>query len=201
MHYPSPESDDFANVHALNAEFIAISLRLGERPELAGFQTDELDRLANVPFLLFSLQSDDSLLWQRVFDGTTDLADQARVISEDWTSLTSGTLAFLWSLARKDRHSARLFSGCRDDWCSRLASRRLICVTDRLLRAGVRPEIRIHPTSEAWLAFLRACTCRDHRVRDASSIGLFQALSLSSNERPTLASAACRMRSTIRIRQ
>jgi hypothetical protein len=201
MQYPCPESADFVNVHALNAEFIAISLRRGERPELAGLSAQALQRLASVPFLLFSLQCDKRELWERLFDGTTDLADQAQHCSEDWAALSAGTLAFLWSLARKDRHSARLFSGCSDRWCATLARRRLICVTNRMLQAGVRPEIRIDPASDAWNVLVTEGVSRDSELRDAASIGLFQALSLSREKEAALASAACRIPSAARIRR
>lgn len=201
MQYPCPEAADFVNVHALNAEFIAISLRCGERAELEGMSSQALERIAGVPFLLFSLQHDKADVWQRLFDGTPDLADRAQPLSEEWAPLAAGTLAFLWSLARRDRHSARLFSGCSATWCATLSQRRLICVTNRMLQTGVRPTIRVDPESDAWKVLLSVGVSSDQKLRDAAAIGLFQALSLSKAEEPAFASAACRIRPDFRLRR
>ncbi len=193
MHYPCPTAVDLANVYALNVDYLALAARHDELPGLARLSRREAERLARVPFLLFSLDVRNESLWQRLFDGTTDLVDAARRRDPNWDALVSSSIAFLWSLALTNPYAVRLFTGASADWCRQLGERRLVCITSRILKAGLRPTSRLASTGEDWRLMLTDATSPNQSRREATVLGLFQALNLGYESPPPLASAACRI--------
>lgn len=193
MHYPCPTAADLANIQALNAEYLKLAAERGDLPVLAGLGRLEVERLAAVPFLLFSIRFDDDALWQRMFEGKADLVDAATRRDTHWHSLIAGSLAFLWSTAQTNPYAVRLFTGTSAYWCRQLAARRLICITNRALNVGLEPSCRIDTTSREWRDIVRDSVSANQQRRDVTVLSLFQSLSLRHDRSTLLASAACRI--------
>lgn len=116
MEYQGVNTDDLANVRALNRAW----LRLTGRKE----------RLAVAPFLLFSFRENDAALWGRLLGETSqpDLFMPQPGIGKGQRSLQVNGLAFLWELSRRNPYVARIVSGAPLGWCRRLSALTLVRV-------------------------------------------------------------------------
>lgn len=200
MLYPSPEPADIEEIRALNTEFLSVCGRL-RSPEpalarLAALGPDEQVSLARVPFLIFSLEERQDALWQRLFDGNPDLLDAPT--DPAWMPITTAAIAFLWQLARRAQHDVRLFTGCSHAWCQRLATYRLMPVTNNALSLGIRPQPRFADDDAWWDRLLDACTTPESAVHDAGKMMAMQRLLLMTRSVEAPAIAARRIETVSR---
>lgn len=191
MLYPSPEPADLDEIRALNTGFLSVCERLSD-PEpplgrLAALSPVDKASLSRVPFLIFSLEEQQEEQWGRLFDGHPDLLDEAT--DPAWVPITTAAIAFLWQLARRAQHDVRLFTGCSQGWCQRLASHRLMLLTHNALALGIRPQLRFADNDAWWDRLLDACATPKSVVQDAGKIMAMQRLLLVTRpvEAPAIA--------------
>ncbi|MEQ9561255.1 MAG: hypothetical protein RLN69_01945, partial [Woeseiaceae bacterium] len=106
MDFAAPEAADFANVRSLNKAFLLLA-RGGQlpRPCLQGLEpslanrlrtlTDfQADRLAQAPFLLFSLRERDTRYWDHLLalPRTRDLFSPPEAATHEFSRLTAAGL-------------------------------------------------------------------------------------------------------------
>jgi len=181
MRYPCPQRSDMDDVFALNRVF----LNGLHGPRAAG-------QAADVPFLLYTLEASDPGLWDRLFDGRVDLVDGTEPTPDEWATLVTSTLGFLWHLSKRDLHAVRLFSGCSNEWCERLAARPLIQLINDGLVAGLQPALRFDAADPAWRSLLLSRGSGERRHLDV--MRALQALLVTPSRARPLRTAACRLR-------
>jgi hypothetical protein len=136
MQYQGPNTDDLANVFALNRHFLRTQLRSGVSHSAATavrrLTEVQRTRLAEAPFLLFSLREQDHERWTDIFSENPqlDLAPAKAPPDTAVQELKMAGLSFLWQLSRRNAYAARVISGAPVVFCERLANATLI----RLLR-------------------------------------------------------------------
>lgn len=210
MQFLGPDPSDFRNVRALNREFTALIRRPrsfdctaegrggGIRDALSSLCARQLDYLAGVPFLLFSLAEDNAELWQRRFgsDGTRDLFAASESADAAAACFVAAGTGFAWQLARRNPYALRLVSGASMHWCEELASRPLVQVINAACTDGGVLGLRGLNTPGLWEKLLTDGVHDDERVRSAAHASAWHML-LSRpvvRRRATLAAAACRTR-------
>ena len=175
MDYEGLTSDDLANVTALNRAWLDLANRDAIFSELLSLA--HVERLAAVPFLLFSFREHDDALWRRLLDDNpqTDLIADTRFEDADLRNLQGAGLAFLWDLARRNPYVARVVSGATLDWCDRLAGSTL---ADLLGKAANHLIIRARfDVDDRRLArLLNNGACVDPTLREATHMGVLQSL-------------------------
>ncbi len=203
MDFSGPDSNDFANVRALNRAYLmrlrapqpGRSLREKMPDDAAGrieALTDlQLERLAIMPFLLFSLAERDSACWQAssALDSNLDWLQDRR-----HDELRTTAVSFLWQLAGRNPYAARLVSGAGLDWCERFASCTLV---DVLHLAASNPEMlspRFPQQPAVWHKLLGPGLDDDEGVRRSAHITCLQWLLTgeSAGSYRQLRAAACR---------
>lgn len=136
MQYQGPTTDDLDNVFALNRHFLRVLMRPVSRRfathDVRHLSEAQRGRLAETPFLLFSVREQEHELWQRIFAKSPqlDLAPEPEPLDSEVHELKMAGLSFLWQLSRRNPYTARLVSGAPVEFCERLANATLI----RLLR-------------------------------------------------------------------
>ena len=132
MQYQGPTTDDFANVFALNRHFLRALMRPGPAHSAAAavrcLSRAQRGRLAETPFLLFSVREQDHVLWQGIFSENPqlDLKPAAETPDSDGQELKMAGLSFLWQLSRRNAYAARVISGAPVEFCERLGNATLI---------------------------------------------------------------------------
>lgn len=188
--YPGPTNTDFDNVTALNAVFLRTQTDL---------KSPQRGRLANVPFLLFSLREGDADWWSaRLAAGAQGDLLASNVADATTQMLQTAAIGFLWQLANRDPHVARLVSGASHRWCDILRQYPLITVLDRTAKRGDLLETRLHTNTP----LLQMGTSSISRLRRASHLVALQTLLATSShaELAPLATAACSMQGPHRTR-
>lgn len=149
MEYAGLTGDHLANVGALNRAWLELHSRVQQHAEQ--LSPRRIERLAAVPFLLFSFSEHDEDLWRRLLneERQLDLLEAPAPFSDDVRVLQAAGLAFLWSIARHNPYVARVVSGVPSDWCEQIASvvlLRLLECTSRyaLIRPRFADETVIH---------------------------------------------------------
>lgn len=210
MEYQGPEPADLANVEALNHAFLRwVRERRNDArpadefpPELAdrlvGMRDRDIDRLARTPFLLMTLDEQDERRWGEVFACAPgmDLFETHAPPGDAENRLIMAVLGFLWQLARRNPYTARLVSGASLDWCDQLVTLPLVVLFAQAGRcAPLRP--RLARNDAFWRKLLGAGVSARKDVRLAARISAMQTVITKSIERPrpSLATAACSMRS------
>lgn len=199
MDYRGLTLDDLANVRALNAAWLDL------RPEDTGRNEDltrrRRQRLADTPFLLFSLREGDDTLWARLLDGRRqpDLLTGAPDPGDGRMVLQSTSLAFFWELSRRNPYVARLVGSAPLSWCERIASMTLM----QLLKS-VAGELLIGPRFEAGSPQYRRLLQRGgsalREARRFAQMAAMQSLLTQGDiaQYGRLAAAACRMAGPVR---
>lgn len=190
MDFGGPEGADYENVRSLNKAFLSLLAAGSERnvlhrhmrPEhslrLASLSCQQMDRLATVPFLLFSLRERDDEYWEQLLltGGERDLFTSAPEPTSDYGRLVAAGLGFAWQLARQNPYSARLICGASLHWCEMLAEQTFF----RLLAlSGTRDDLVIPRSAgdtELWSKLLHAGVVREHAVRQAAQLSALQAV-------------------------
>lgn len=199
MDYTGLTLDDLANVRALNAAWLDL------RPEDTG-QNEDLtrrrrQRLADTPFLLFSLREGDDTLWARLLDGRRqpDLLTGAPDPGDGRMVLQSTSLAFFWELSRRNPYVARIVGSAPLSWCERIASMTLMQLLE-----SVAGELLIGPRFEAGSPQYRRLLQRGgsalREARRFAQMAAMQSLLTQGDiaQYGRLAAAACRMAGPVR---
>ncbi|MBT8092363.1 MAG: hypothetical protein KJN77_04945 [Gammaproteobacteria bacterium] len=132
MQFQGPTTDDLENVFALNRHFLRALMRPGAlrcaTADVRRLSQAQRIRLAEAPFLLFSVREQDHALWQGIFaeNPQLDLAPAPRPFDDVVRELQTAGLSFLWQLSRRNAYAARVVSGAPVDFCERLANATLI---------------------------------------------------------------------------
>ncbi len=191
------------NGRALNASFLALAtgpapprgLEPGFVERLRQLDATPLERLANTPFLLFTIAAAEAVPGaSRPLRGSMELLDEP--MNRDEARLVAGTLSLLWSLARTDRHAARFLAGTSSTWCDDIAGTVLMDV----LETTRRFETLVVPRSVAqrgfWdKLFVSACDRRSCVRRAAQQSALQCVLTeVREDAYDRVAVAACRKR-------
>ena len=198
MDYEGLTTDDLANVTALNRAWLDLG---NVQPAAQRLSLARIDRLASVPFLLFSFREDDDRLWRRLLRDSPqpDLIEDSRTADTDLHSLQAAGLAFLWDLARRNPYVARVVSGATLAWCERLAGTTL---ADLLRKAAHQLIICTRfAADDARLERLLAFGCSSNkRLREAIQMGVLQSLMTQGPdaEYRRLPAAACDLRLPLR---
>ena len=135
MEYRGLIEDDVINVRALNRAWLKLTATGPGR--FATLEDTRRQRLADAPFLLFTLRENDLRLW------TTLLSDrpQRDLFTEcpdaRQRELQVACLAWLWELARRNPYVARIVAGAPLPWCERVAA----CPLVQLLRNAADADL------------------------------------------------------------
>ncbi len=216
MDFQGPETADLANVYSLNLAFL--DLLRGEGGTLSGAGAGgasvcvqlaalgraRADRLAQCPFLIFTLTESSGDCWRRLFDDEEqpDLVNRLVRPPEPVARLTAATLGFLWELAKRNPYAARLVSGASLGWCEQLAD----SLPLRLFQfAASEPGIlspRLAARVAFWAKLLAGGTSDEQEVRHSAQLCALQTVLTQpgiGHYRP-LRAAACSMPAlTLRI--
>ena len=201
MAYEGPQDSDYANVRALNEEYLRLvkadTARLGLPPDLRllfeNLGRRQLAWLAKVPFLLFSLQEDDPDKWQQL------LADQ---VNEDlfrnppppangYAYLVTMTAGFLWLQAQQNQYSARLFSGSPAAWCTLLANTAYVDLVSRVRQHADLLTLRDPGNRNLWTRLLTQGVSAEPDIRGSAQIAALQMLLTTIQPVDSWAVAAC----------
>jgi len=207
MSFEGPDPRDYANVVALNAAYLRCLRRhRGEGAgacaspllgRLTGLTVSEMSRLAEAPFLLFSLREQDDRYWDRLLDGA-DGGDLFRAApSPELAILRSAALGFAWHLAGRNPYSLRLFCGATLYWCERIADLTLYRLLDVVRDSAGVPVLRMAEHHALWRKLLDDGTSPASRIRHAAQFAALQTVltAAASGRRPeTLPLAAKRSR-------
>jgi hypothetical protein len=186
MSYDRPRSADFANVIALNREFLRIlradvsAFELGQplAGKLLSMGCRQCEALAGAPFLLFSLQERNHALWQQLLveKVSDDLLASQTPMPHAVTDLAVSTLGFLWQLAQRNPYAVRLLSGADAEWCNRITAAAFVDLSARVRQCPALVELREHGNRQLWNKLLEHGTSPEKRVRDAAQIAAMQCL-------------------------
>jgi hypothetical protein len=209
MDFQGPQAADLVNVYSLNLGFLGelkrsgndhSGLARGSEPiagKLMALTPARAARLAQCPFLIFSLAEAEDSRWASLFgeEEQADLLDEFLRPPESTTRLVAASLGFLWELARRNPYAARLTTGASIGWCDALAD----CSPLRLVSfATSEAEIlspRLASNTFFWEKMLGAGTSKEKETRDAAQLCALQTiLTQPRSERyGRLAAAACSM--------
>lgn len=206
MLYACPEPDDFAETRALNKAFLTLLLAGsaadkhldGLHPQLAdrlrSLDPEQIERLADVPFLLLSFREADRKLWELapIGDAVAEPAEFSPLHNER-ERLVAAALGFAWQLARRNPYVLRLLSGASLNWCERLAEKPFIEVVRRASASDDLPRLRAASDTNVWRKLLTdGLSARDGIRRAAQLSSLQMRLTRPPPETPRWATAACK---------
>jgi hypothetical protein len=213
MLYPGPDSCDFDDVRALNRAFLTLLRDCGgaERPlqqlpgelakRLLTLSPGQTDRLAGVPFLVFSFREREQSFWDQLHTGEPryDLFAECPP-SADGGRLIAAGLGFAWQLARQNPYALRLVCGASLYWCEQLTERPLVDVISRACAHDDLLVLRGNRNPDLWQKLLSAGVDRSDRVRSAAHLSALQMLlTQTPKERARVwRSAACRSNAPVR---
>ena len=202
MEYPGPSDDDFANVRALNAAFLAglKEHRFELRDEgdsllqglVAALSPVQIERLSGTPFLLFTLHENRPDYWDALFAADTAADLFAPRGSSSCHELVAGAIGFLWRLAGDNPYTARVVSGAPLGWCERLAAEPLIEVLQSATCSRDLVAPRFPADSSMWQKLLGAGVSTDEQVRRAAQLAALQSMLTGVPHAPEVRAAACR---------
>ena len=193
MRYEGITSDDLVNVHALNTAWLGLAEDAGIR----AMSQARRNRLAAVPFLLFTFRESDDGFWQQLVEHRPqlDLLKEAPDGTAEVRRLQNSGLAFMWDLARRNPYVARVISGAPLQWCDRISA---VTIAELLERAAHHSLIgsRFANNSTMYGQLVSRGTSATTSARRFSQIAALQSLLMSgaSRDDARLPAAACRMR-------
>ena len=186
MSYDSPAQSDYANVTALNREFIRLlrvqpavfGLSKERRIRLLGLGRQQVERLTATPFLLFTIAEDDDMLWTELCRGNpnTDLFRNNAAHNPAMRNLLGTTVSFLWQLAQQNPYAIRLISGAGATWCELVTG--MTCfelVTLARQRADLL-ALRQVGSADIWGKLLLDGVRPEREVRQSAHIAVLQTL-------------------------
>lgn len=183
--YQPPSSDDYGNVAELNQAWLKATTDM-HRPQRS--------RLAEAPFLLFTLREYDLEWWREALQEKSQ-ADwmQHNKATESLFRIHSAALGFLWQLALRNPYAARLVSGASITWCEMLTEVPLVKLIDQVADRADLSRSRLDIDTTAF--FNADCTSAQKPIRRASHFVALQSLLTTPvvDHDHSLRSAACRM--------
>lgn len=208
MEFKAPEPVVFANVLSLNVAFLrqlssaaaGAHLRRGIpaalEPLLTGLTALQIQRLAQSPFLLFSLRELDDTYWTEVFsdDRNHDLFRPVSQPTREDEQLVAAALGFLWQLSFRNPYVARLVSGASLHWCERLSELPLLQVLQRVAGREDLLTLRLAENGNMWQKLLVAGISSEIEIRTAAQQCALQTVlthTQAHSYRP-MSAAACR---------
>ena len=213
MDYDGPDTADLADIAGLNRAWLqclrstpALRDRLpGDSPDRVAALTDvQVGRLAEIPLLLASLRERDAEFWAGLAaSGRTRDLFAAEPEPDRHAGLGAATLAFVWQLARRDPHAARLVCAAPHSWCEQLVELPLVGLLDTVT---VTPGVivpRLAGHAGFWRHLLGKGIQADAGVRRMSHLTAVQ-VALTQPEaarQDRLAAAACRFSPVDRVRR
>ena len=197
MDYQGLFEDDVINKRALNRAWLR--LPASEPARFAALDDTRRNRLADAPFLLFTLRENDAELWSTLLSDRPQRDLFAACPDARQRELQVACLAWLWEVARRNPYVARVVAGAPLQWCERVATYPLV----RLLRTAAdaelaRPRFRIDSATHRRLLLRGGSALR--AARHAAQVAAMQAMLTTNEFAPFggLSSAACRLQSPSR---
>ena len=192
--YPGPRPDDYANVLALNTAYLKATSAL---------KGPQRGRLAATPFLLFSLREADLTWWQAAMAETSqqDMLDGDELDDPNLIKIQTAALSFLWQLARRDAHAARLVSGATIAWCELVTATPLLILLDKAAARSDLLQCRLAASDDTAKRLLAKGTSGSASLRRSSQLSALQTLLTHTSAEPyrRLPSAACNMSGPMRV--
>lgn len=206
MEYQGLTTGDLVNISALNRCFLravaGAESRVFGAISACRMSLDEQSRLANAPFLLFSLREHDDDFWHKLLDENPQLEfiDQGEQPCPEICQLQAAGLSFLWQLARRNPYAVRLICGASVSWCEQIAQLTLVAL---LARSANRHDLigpRFADDDIFWRRLLGNGVAKSHKLRRASHHSALQHMLTHrrTSERARLSAAACAMRAPVR---
>lgn len=205
MDYRGPQAADFDNVRALNLAFLKLlaerrrAARLLARlpttltERCAALTPLQRERLAGVPFLLFSCREGDADYWDALFanGGARTLFDGEAPFDAAVAGVVSAALGFIWQLARQNPYAARVVCGASLHWCEQLAERPLLDVVT-VAASGNVLTLRAPDDTALWTKLLHPATSGERAIREAAQISALQRLLTRGSATPAGVALAAR---------
>lgn len=186
MTYDGPTQSDYANVTALNREFLRL-LRLQpehfrvskeQQDALLSFGRQQAERLAATPFLLFTIAEDDDLAWTELCRGdpNTDLFRNGGQHNAGIRNLLGTTVSFLWQLAQQNPYAIRLISGAGAAWCELVTAMTCFELVTLARQRGDLLALRQAGSADIWSKLLHDGVRPEREVRESAHIAVLQTL-------------------------
>jgi hypothetical protein len=192
MEYQGLIEDDVMNVRALNRAWLRLAAEEPDR--FAALDEPRRRRLADAPFLLFTLRENETQLWLTLLADRPQREMFAQCPNAQQRELQIACLAWLWELARRNPYVARVVAGAPLPWCEQVAEFPLV----RLLRNAadadlVRPRFRADSAMHRRLLLRGGSALR--AARSAAQVAAMQAMLTTAEfaQYGRLPSAACRL--------
>ena len=188
MEYQGLIEDDVINARALNRAWLKLAASGPER--FAALDEKRRKRLADAPFLLFTLRENDLQLWSTLLSDRPQRDLFAACPDAGQRELQVACLAWLWELARRNPYVARIVAGARAPAAQRSRCRpRATAVSGRLRNAS--PPVAAWRQRPACRTFGRpgsrdagdADYCRVRAIRPTAGGGLPAARPVSRDHR------------------
>jgi hypothetical protein len=186
MTYDGPTQSDYANVTALNREFLRLlrlqpeHFRLSKEQQdaLLSFGRQQAERLAATPFLLFTIAEDDDLAWTELCRGdpNTDLFRNGGQHSAGIRNLLGTTVSFLWQLAQQNPYAIRLISGAGAAWCELVTAMTCFELVTLARQRGDLLALRQAGSADIWSKLLHDGVRPEREVRESAHIAVLQTL-------------------------
>ena len=196
MVFDGPGAEDFGNVAALNRAWLRLlrqdPVSRKTRGQVAGAHLAALaklthaesERLAEAPFLLFSLRERDEALWSDIIEGACHRSLFRDTRTPEAETVLAAALGFVWALARQNPYALRLICGATLYWCERVGE-----LTFYRLLSAVRqtdeipvPRSAAHPT--LWRKLLTAGVSPRDDLRSAAQLSALQTVLTEPVESP-----------------
>jgi len=186
MAYDSPNQSDYANVSALNREFLRL-LRLQpdlfrlskeQQVQLPGLGRQQVERLAAMPFLLFTISEDNDLAWAELCRGdpNSDLFRSGAAHNSGIRNLLGTTVSFLWQLAQQNPYAIRLISSAGAAWCELVTGMTCFELVTLTRRRGDLLALRQAGSADIWSKLLHDGVRAEREVRKSAHIAVLQTL-------------------------
>lgn len=192
--YPGPGPDDYANVQALNLEYIRVT---------SDMKGPQRGRLAAAPFLLFSLREQELDWWDEALRDRSqgNLLEPDPQQSQALFCIQFAALSFLWHLGRRNPYAVRIISGAGVAWCERVTELPLLTLLDRIGARGDLIQSRIDRAATVADRLLGGGTSSRKTVRRSSQVAVLQTLLThgQSDHGSRLRAAACSTSTPVRI--
>jgi hypothetical protein len=186
MTYDGPTQSDYANVSALNREFLRL---VRSQPELFRLSKEQqvrlpllgraqAERLATTPFLLFTISEDDEMAWTELCRGdpNTDLFRNGAAHNAGVRNLLGTTISFLWQLAQQNPYAIRLISGAGTAWCELVTGMTCFELVTLARQRGDLLALRQAGSADIWGKLLHDGVRAEREVRKSAHIAVLQTL-------------------------
>ena len=209
MDFQPPDAADLTNVYSLNRAFLDLLTTatepVGDRDLQPAATVNGIRalgqrhrlRLAETPFLLFSLAEHDAARWRAVFDGSyeLDMFGNLEAPTSNESRVVQAALGFLWQLAKKRPYAARVVSGASYYWCERLSLCTLVDLFNFAATESRLLTMRLADHAALWRKLIVGGTSDDASIRAAAKMSALQTVLTTIDDEPRerLPAAACSM--------